>query len=325
MKRVDAATKASQSGVSLIELMVSLAIGLILMTAVISVVLNANRTQQELSKFGRQLENGRYAISVLQRELAHAGYYGDYYLLADPPSTLPDPCSTDPATIADALPMYIQGYDAPSGDPPPSCISDADHTDGTDILVVRRVSTTTTAPSSLVSSELYLQGRATDFVLDDGSDSSVFSLTDMSGATADIHKFRVDIYFVGPDNNGVPVLKKLELTDDGGTLGWVERSLVSGIENLQIDYGIDRDGDGTPNAGASGGAFEVAPDAGEWSDVVTTRIHALARNIESTPGYTDPKVYDMGKSGTFDPSDDSYRRHLYTATSLVINATIRRE
>lgn len=317
--------KARQRGLSLIELMVSLVIGLILMTAVISVVLNANRTQQELAKFGRQLENGRYAVSLLQRELAHAGYYGEYYVLSSPPSTLPDPCSTDPATIADALPMHIQGYDAPTGNPPPSCISDADHTDGTDILVIRRVSTATTAPGSLVGSEIYLQGRATSFVLDDGSDSSVFDLTDMSGATADIHKFRVDIYFVGPDDDGVPVLKKLELTDNSGTLGWVERSLVSGIENLQIDYGIDRDGDGTPNSGTGGDPFEVAPDIDEWPDVVTTRIHALARNIESTPGYSDPKVYDMGKGGSFDPSDDSYRRHLYTATSLAINATIRRE
>lgn len=323
MKGSGTTSKARQTGLSLIELMVSLVIGLILMTAVVSVVLNANRTQQELAKFGRQLENGRYAVSLLQRELAHAGYYGEYYVLSSPPSTLPDPCSTDPATIANALPMHIQGYDAPTGDPPPSCISDADHADGTDILVIRRTSTTTTAPGSLVASEIYLQGRATSFILDNGS--GTFDLTDMTGATADIHKFRVDIYFIGPDADGIPVLKKLELTDNGGTLGWVERSLVSGIENLQIDYGIDRDGDGTPNSGASGDAFETAPDVSEWPDVVTTRIHALARNIESTPGYTDPKVYDMGKGGTFDPSDDGYGRHLYTATSLAINATIRRE
>lgn len=322
-----------QSGFSLVELMIAVTIGLLLLAGVVTIVANSSRTHQELEKIGQQVENGRYALELMQRTIPHAGYYGEYYDI-DEPSSIPDPCSTDPAAIDAALELPIHGYDSPTGDPAPTCISDADHEDGTDILVIRRASTTPTAIDSLTANELYLQSLAINHVLAqaDGDETAAspgaFTLEKRDGSPATIRKLHTEIYFIGTDD-GVPTLKRLELNASSGTLDFEESPLVSGIEMLQIDYGIDRNGDGIPNEtdpGVSDDAFVPAPaNVEEWFDVVAVRVHLLARNIDPTSGYTDTKLYDIGKEGQLGPMNDGYRRHAYVATIRAVNPSLRRE
>lgn len=322
-----------QAGFSLVELMIAAVIGLVLLGGVIMITVNSSRTQRDLEEIGRQIENGRYAIDTLEESLRHAGYYGEYYRLASPPGSLPDPCSTTLSDIEAALPLPIQGYDNPAGTPPISCLDDADHRDGTDILVIRRASTSPTDIASLTASELYLQTRADDYVLaqangsEDASSPGSFTLDKRDGTTASVRKFHVEIYFIGPDANDVPTLKRRVLAQSGGGLGFQEQELVEGIEYFEVEYGIDRSGDSSPNesSGGAGDAYETTPTLDEFADVVALKLHLIARSIDTFPGHSDSKVYDLGLETDVGPLNDSYRRRAFSTTIRAVNIAIRRE
>mgnify|MGYP000505809460 CR=1 FL=1 len=68
--------------------------------------------------------------------------------------------------------------------------------------------------------------------------------------------------------------------------------LVDGIENLQIDYGVDTNSDGNADSYAADPASVT-----NWSNVVSVQIHLLARNTETSLGYTDTKTYNLGPTG----------------------------
>src|SRR5678809_1005243 len=94
------------------------------------------------------------------------------------------------------------------------------------------------------------------------TDQTAFNLMNKDPTKyAPIRKYHVHIYFVAPcsvptgggtvctgssDDNGrpIPTLKRIELASNG-TMNVI--SLVEGIENLQVDYGIDGDKDGVPD------------------------------------------------------------------------------
>lgn len=94
---------AAQRGLTLIELMVSIAITLIIVAALITLYLNVSRSNREMVKVNRQIENGRLAVHVLENEVAHAGFWENYMPQFDdltlttvpadvPAGAAPDPC-----------------------------------------------------------------------------------------------------------------------------------------------------------------------------------------------------------------------------------------
>ena len=129
-----------RGGFSLIELMISITLGLLILAGVTTLFANNSRTRQEIEKTSRQIENGRYAMQVLGDDLQGAGFLAEF----DPTpldttalTALPDACATDLATLRTALPLHVQGYD--NGVNAPTCLTDVKS--GTDIVVVRRAST----------------------------------------------------------------------------------------------------------------------------------------------------------------------------------------
>lgn len=89
-------------GLSLVELMVGLTLGLFVSGALLTLYLNLSRTNAELSRTSIQIENGRFASQTLRADLALAGYWGTYlpkydnlsYTDApdDVPTAVPAPC-----------------------------------------------------------------------------------------------------------------------------------------------------------------------------------------------------------------------------------------
>ena len=65
-----------QRGFSLIELMVALLLGLLLMSGIVAVYLESKRGWAQDDAIARVQENGRYALRLLSREIAMAGFYG---------------------------------------------------------------------------------------------------------------------------------------------------------------------------------------------------------------------------------------------------------
>ena len=83
-----------QHGFTLVELMVAIALGMLVMVALVAVYLNVSRTNSEMYKTNGLIENGRFAVDVLNEDLAHAGYWGGYVPTFDNFSlrTVPTPC-----------------------------------------------------------------------------------------------------------------------------------------------------------------------------------------------------------------------------------------
>ncbi len=166
------ARRLPQAGFTLIELMVSMAIGLLIVLALITLLINVNRNNSEMSKTNRLIENGRFALQLLQADISHAGYWGGYVpqfddmtatvAPTDYPTSVPDPClvytswDVPPYTDATMVPpvshkknligIPVQGYEIPATVPSPTlsvCASVVTSPKAnTDVLVVRHVERT---------------------------------------------------------------------------------------------------------------------------------------------------------------------------------------
>lgn len=342
--------RTNSRGYTLIELMVAVTISLIILAGLVTLFARNSAERAEIERANQQSDNGRYAIEILAGDLRSAGYLGDFNpLVLATPATDPDPCATDLASLKAAIPVAVQGYDDGAGLAATSCAGYlSDLKAGTDVLVVRRASTCAVGDANCDpyesgapyfqssgcanAAELGSGNPATYFVLD--TDPAALTLHQKDCATqAPYYRYRTHVYFVANDDHagdGIPTLKRLEL--GAGTFTVVP--LVEGIENLQIEYGID----GTPATGSP--AFYTAdPDtyggcapavcAGYWRNTVAAKIHVLARNTTATPAYADQKAYTLGLAAdgttpvTVGPFGDGFKRHEYDSAVRLNNAAGR--
>ncbi|MBB5199568.1 PilW family protein [Glaciimonas immobilis] len=326
--------------------MISITIGLLLLAGITTLIAQQSSARAEIDKSGRQIENGRYALTLLQDDIQHAGFYGQYSGAITTLAALPDPCATDLATIDASLAMPLQGYDAPTTVPAPlsACLLDANHIAGTDILVVRRLEATDTLTTiaGAVAGQVYVQTTPDGKVTGSGSDTTVFTLTQKDATTAaELRKYVEHIYFLSPCNvyatgatsctsaadggSPVPTLKRLEITSTAGTTAFTTTPLVDGIQNMQFDYGIDSALLGPTDTGTPNFPFVTAPGITDWPNVMAVQVNLLARNVDPSVGYIDTKTYNLGVAGTVGPFSDAYKRHAYTAAVRAVNPSGRRE
>lgn len=375
-KHMQAKRRSVQTGVSLVELMISITVGLVLVSSIAMLIIKQDGTRLEMDKTSRQIENGRYATQLLQNDIQHAGFYGDFWNVASKPGTptaMPNPCSTEanmdtakfPAELFAALSVPVQGFDSITTVPAPlsSCLEDADHLDGTDVLVIRRVDTVTTPITSAVPGQIYMQTSYKEPKLavasnDAASNEATFNLHKYDGTLeTDLRRMMVTIYYVspcnvpatgttctGPNDDGgqpIPTLKRLELgVSAGAPVITSPVPLVEGIQDMQLDFGLDEitatttvfDGSpdrystGTKTTTDSAGVTTSAPiAAADWANVVSVRLNFLARNKEATAGYADTKTYQLGPEVTVGPFKDSFKRRVFSEVVRVVNSGGRRE
>jgi type IV pilus assembly protein PilW len=121
----------------------------------------------------------------------------------------------------------------------------------------------------------------------------------------------------------LPSLKRAEPSSDGT---FTYTPLVEGIEDMQIEYGRDTTGGGDGAADV----YTASPaSVAQWSQVVSLRLHLLARNTEPSAGYTDTKTYRLGVKADNSANDvtpgGAFRRHAYTEVIRVQNVSQRIE
>lgn len=331
------------AGFTLIELMISVTLGLMVLAVLATIFANTSSARAELQRTSQQVDNGRYAIDVLGEDLRLAGFFGELNVSGLVlPAALPDLCSVDAAQWAAAIPVHMQGYDDGAAAPP--CMP-ASVRAGADIIAVRRLRTCVAGSpgcEAVNPAKPYLQvslcgtaGAGTSYAFGI-ADVTAFPHTLKDCATAaGQRQYVVHVYFISNDNGAgapIPTLKRLEFNGEGFT----EVALVEGIEAMQIEYGIDHDGDGAPDAYTSdptsytyAGCAVCTPPA-NWSNVVTAKLHVLSRALEPSPGYRNDKVYELGldtaglpvRAGPF---GDGFRRHVYSAAVRMMNPSGRRD
>lgn len=336
------AARGRQAGFTLVEMMIAMTLGLFLLIALIGLSISSSTTARELDKTSRQIEGGRYAVQLLADDLSLAGYYGAFSPRGAAISA-PDPCATllanlgfnnatSPITIAAPVYGYVPGAT------PPSCLTN--RVAGTGIIVVRRVSSVTTSVGALAAGETYLQvsGCSTDpraFILD--SNSANFTLLQKDCATiAPLHKYMTRTYYIsscdvcsGSNADIIPTLVVAEFVGGAITI----TPLAEGLQDLELDYGVDLDNNGSPdcyvsnpgvdNTATCTSAWTSAPGWSatlqNWGNVTAVRFHVLARNSETSIDWTDKRTYDMGLAGTDGPFNDAYKRHAFSTVARLVN------
>ena len=68
----------NQRGFTLVEIFISLAVGLALFAGILSVFVGIKTTTQETATYGELQENGRFALSVLSDDLSKQNFWGDF-------------------------------------------------------------------------------------------------------------------------------------------------------------------------------------------------------------------------------------------------------
>jgi len=367
-----------QHGFTLAELMVGMTIGLIVLSGVTSAYVASSKSSRDSQASAEQVENGRQALEFIAYDLRHAGYFGQLTNLPAAGGALPDPCETANLTaMFQAIAFPVQAYDAP-GATPLACLNAADHVAGTDILVVRRVASEALAAADVPQDgAIYLQANPLNGELQVGdsagavgttkkADGAAATILNRDGVTAaPIHRYLVHIYFIAPctmpdggganctganddGGNPIPTLKRLELSAAGGLAQMNVVPLVSGVENIQFDFGVDNlpatvdaitglPGDGAPdcmdtdpgsgaNAGVTAGCATANPGAiEEWGNVVRAQAHVLARSYRPDNNYTDGKTYDLGLGLNALTPGGGFRRHAYSTAVRFTNLGGRRE
>ena len=358
--------RISQRGLSLVELMISITIGLLILSALATLFVNQSRTRMELDKSNRLIDNGRYAMEVLSENLRLAGFYGEGGLTVAP--VILDPCTSNLSTpnlsdLRNALGLHVAGYNAAnvsatvSG--PPCGLTTANLKAGSDILVLRYADATSFPAAAAVSGMHYIQlsscisntesVTSTSSVIDTTAANYILHKSDCVAA-ADVRRFVVQTYFISPNNiagDGIPTLKVIEFDQNYTGTSTVHECvnhatpaaptsncfiitpLVEGIEYLQVEYGIDGDNDGVADSYVTNCATAVC-----WSNVVSVKLNVIARNTETTAGYTNANTYTLGQAGTFGPFPNvviggndkgGYKRHVYTQVVRLVNPSSRRE
>jgi type IV pilus assembly protein PilW len=82
-------TKQHQKGFSIIELMIAMTLGMMLITAVISIFLSSNKNFSQNDRYARLQENGRFALRLVTKELTMANFWGGMTEPSDIDTTIP--------------------------------------------------------------------------------------------------------------------------------------------------------------------------------------------------------------------------------------------
>lgn len=323
---------ARSRGFSLIELMVAMLVGIILILGLSSLVVGNVRGFGELRKASYQVENSRFALQFLRNELTMAGFYGNLSFALGESSLPANVCSSDIADVAGRFEIAIQALDdvTSAGASEFECLKSGMYIKpGSDMLLVRRVSSAAVKPDDTKSGYFYLAASSmeADLIKGGGSVSGIDYIYEPEFSK--VRRYIERIIYVsncsvcsGGNADSIPTLKMIELKVDG----WSDPiPLVEGVERLQLEFGIDSNMDGYPDAWVS-----IPSNSSEWSQLAAVRYSLLMRNIEETPGYSDEKVYvlgvdDKGGAVQIGPVNDAFKRHVYGMTVRLHNVADRRE
>ena len=262
-----------QAGLTIIELMISMTLGLLIILAATALLLSS-RSGYAAQEDGAQIqETGRYALENIVRAVRQTGY--ENWDTAQAP------------TIADTtLSANIDGLDARSQKENTSGIESALTTsvNGSDVLALR------------------FFGNADGGTLNCAGFS--VAAPDASDPVGDGRGW--SIFYVA-DSDGEPELRCKYF----GKTSWTSEAIARGVESFQVQYGLDTDADGLPNRFVTATAIDALDDAlilvgpnavaraadknrkTYWKKVTAIKVALLVRGSEPARVDTLTTQYDL--------------------------------
>lgn len=318
---------ASGRGFSLVELMVSMFLGVILSAGFVSTYLGAKRNAVYDEQRARMQESGRYALRLLSRELAMVGFYAGVPSVSGVVSvSVGEDCSHQNWALDTESPLeFVNNY--PGKSVPTSqkataftCLDPDGIMLNTDLLAIKRTASEASLRRGAVADGLTAStGEVWYFRL--ASDGSAeweklrpIDLLDPSMAVSSRSYWEAvsKIFFIRrysvSQSDHIPTLCMETLAGHRMTL----RCLAEGVEDLQFEFGIDTDADGVPNQ------YKAAPTGDEMQYAVVAKIYILLRSISTVPGHKDQNSYALGQK-ILPPRHDFYLRRVISSSILLRN------
>ncbi len=314
-----------QSGFTLVEIMVAMVLSLILGVAIVTVFVNNSHSFSQDDNVMRMQDDARYALQQIAFDLSMAGHYAE---LLSPAAVTPDTnlaigmdCgpagatnwayqTTQPGTGDSLSLVAIDNVTSAQVVAGHSCFLNDEVAPGTDVVSIKRVAGAEAAVFR--DGAVYLRTNGT---------VGLMYLQPLTGTpTVPIAlprtewEYRPAIYYIRQWANvlgdNIPTLCRKALGGAGPSMQ--TECIATGIEDLQIEYGIDTSGDGNPNV------YMSAPTLAELQNVVSARIYLLARTTDVDVRYTNQKSFSIGNAPVYTPND-SFHRRVYSTTVSVQN------
>jgi len=151
------------------------------------------------------------------------------------------------------------------------------------------------------------------------------NFSDIYGQGSKVRRYMAARYFIGNGSYGGPSLFREYpvLNNVTHTITINTQELLEGVENMQIMYGADADGDGVPeNYLAAGAAGLTLPT--EWATVATVKIALLLRTVQQgfASGVDTKNNYDL-LGQAIDPVDLAVKRRVVSSTIQLRNRIFR--
>ena len=337
--RVRLTRLSHQHGLSLVELMVGLTIGLLLTVGLVGMIAGTSRSFAVQDDFARVQENGSMALNQLGDDIRMAGFYGAATTTTaiDPTKgsaiTTVNDCGTTANWALDtAKPIHGRAGLVPgtvNGIFP--CITSANFQGG-QVLVIRRAAgylipdpnsdgdlTDAIAAQPNSSTTIYIQSEPKSGLLFLGSDYANLRANNntskieavVAGAIASrdapIFEYLARVYYIRPCSRFATAATTCTAAADGGRpIPTLVRHELNGATMVAtpVVEGIERISflygiDGDGNGISE--RFIEAPTDAEWANVVSVRVAVLARSPNPATGYNDSgKSYDLDGDGATD-------------------------
>ncbi|MEM7294104.1 MAG: PilW family protein [Pseudomonadota bacterium] len=240
--------RRSERGLTLIEILVSLVIGLIIVGGVWTLLLNSRDSFNTSQNQAHMLDNARYALHAIGRDLRHAGSFGrlnfaqeELLLNAD---TMPNASGDCGPSFYIDVQRKVFGLDATqvaASSSVDQCITPTTHVTGTDVLVVRYAEPTPVTDADVQASP------NTVFVQSDPTHGEFFQAAADGSTTPAFapdrnHRYVAHVYYLHPDTvagDGIPSLRRISLGTDSTGPAMTDEILVSGVEDMQVQFGMN--------------------------------------------------------------------------------------
>jgi type IV pilus assembly protein PilW len=313
-----------QSGMTLVELLVALAIGSFLMIGAVQVYNQSRQAFVINESIARVQETAQFAMDTLEADLRMASNWGrtsralsieGRSLIGQPnPNVLAVPLDCSEACGPDwalDLGRPVEGDNNAYGLP---CAATGGAQANSDTITVRRA---TVAATPLAAGSLQIQSTRVQGVLfADGAIPPGFTAAD-----SETHDLIVNTYYVAANSQlipGVPTLRRQSLV--GGAI--VDQEVAPGVENIQLQLGVDVDEDNTVDRYINPGDPILDPLDANFIPgirVITARLWMVIRGVSVEVGIQDNVNYAPGdvNLGQF---NDQFRRMMVSKTVLLRNA-----
>jgi type IV pilus assembly protein PilW len=326
-----------QGGMSLPELMIGMTLGLLILLGLTSLFVQSKRSFKQDELTARMQEDARFAMGELRHDIGMAGFWANALdgsiiteigdVLAAAGATAELYTYTTPLTVADdaaaadtllgqTLDDLVAGTDAiaiskVSGFPAATAVADA--TGSTTDANVAAARTALLTNSGAIP---YLQTNGVVAVMTTANDAPSTAAATLVPAEYNYWRYDPEIYWVRDyavtAGDGIPTLVRKYLLNGAITT----ESIAQGVEDMQIEYGIDTDTDGYADR------YIAAPTAAQMAQVTTCRIYLLMRSTEPDENYTNARTYTYSNAALspYTPADNYYRRMFSTTVKVRNNA-----